>query len=502
MVPRSDRSLFAMLPGMAYRCLPDDRFTMLWVSDGAEALLGHEPAALVGPDAVPWREIIHPDDHELGRRTIAAALAIGTRFETAFRFVRRDGAVRWGFVRGCGVFDDAGALTAIEGFIQDITAFRQLEEARQEALDNLEAFFNADHIGFSVMRPVEDGRDAVFVLASPVIAQYYGRTVADLQGRRLRAVQPDATLVAQFLERLQALRDTGERQLWTVRATIGGAAMHVLLSMVRLDRWEGEPGHVAIAAVDISRQAEAEERLRRMQKLEAIGQLTTGLAHDFNNVLAAVSAHVELLAEQLRAEAAVADDAALSDTVRAELAGIRAAIGAGAALTTRLLATARQGTMPTRRIEVGPILDAVTLLARRLLGGGIRVVETRSAALPAIEADASQIEQALLNLVVNARDAMPSGGTLSIDAHVVPDAARAGGRLVVLAVEDTGEGMGAETQARAFEPFYTTKAEGRGTGLGLAMVAEACRAAGGEAVMRSSPGRGTRVELRLPAVAE
>lgn len=486
-------SLLSVLPGMLYRCLPDERFTMLSVSEGATELLGYAPTELVGADAVPWRSIIHPDDHEHGRQIIASAVAARRRFESSFRFCRKDGQVRWGFVRGQGLFGDDGQLEAIQGFIQDITAFRELEDAKRDALASLQAFFNAEHIGFSVIKMTEQGDDAVFVLPSVAIARYYAMTPDELRGKRMREVQPNTELVRQFIERAEWALRTRERQLWTVQSSTAGVRLTFLLSMVVLDRWDGQPDHLAIAAVDITRQSEAEERLRRMQKVEAIGVMAAGLAHDFNNVLTTLTAHVDLLTDTLRAPASTT----LVEEIDEELLAIRRAIDAGAELTKRLLLVARRGPAQARVVDVNAMLDTVGLLARRLLGKTVTVNETRSAPLPFIRADGGQIEQALLNLVVNARDAMPDGGTLSIEGSVTtsPDGAR---RMVVISVADTGMGMSRETLARAFEPFYTTKPEGHGTGLGLAMVLDACQQAGGHVDVQSEPGQGTRFELHLP----
>jgi PAS domain S-box-containing protein len=496
-MPEFENSLLALLPGMAYRCLPDEHFTMLAVSDGAFDLLGYHPHELVGPNAVPWRDIIHPDDHQLGRDVIKASLTAGRRFETEFRLRRRDGTQRWAFVRGQGVFDAAGRLQLIEGFIQDITSFRELEAARREALDSLEAFFDAEHIGLTVMRPVDDGTDALFVVSSPAIARYYGLTVGALRGKRLSEVQADRELVRQFMDRVRQMRLGDRRQLWTVSATTTEVRTHFLLSMVMLDRWNGQPGHIALAAVDISRQAEAEEQLRRVQKMEAVGQLAAGMAHDFNNVLTSIAAHADLMAESAQDSRSEHGALAFDEDLR----GMRAAIAAGVELTKRLLLVARRGPLRKQQVDVDALLDTVGLLARRLLGNQVEVVERRTRPLPLIEADGSQIEQALLNLIVNARDAMPTGGTLTIAAAVqlLPEHEQ---RLLVLSVSDTGCGMSEATRARAFEAFFTTKGEGHGSGLGLAMVQDACQCAGGRVEIDTEPGAGTRVSLILPVPAD
>ena len=248
---------------------------------------------------------------------------------------------------------------------------------------------------------------------------------------------------------------------------------------------------------EMARREAAEAALRQAQKMEAVGQLTGGIAHDFNNLLAVVLGNLELLAKRLP------DDPRLRRYVEGGLQGARR----GAALTQRMLAFSRRQDLKSETVDLSALVAGMTDLLVRSLGSTISVETRFPAQLALARIDAHQLEAALLNLAVNARDAMPRGGTIVIDAREETVAGGvpvglAAGRYVVVAVSDTGEGMDAATLARAAEPFFTTKAVGKGTGLGLAMVHGLAAQSGGTLRIESMPGRGTTVELWLPVADE
>lgn len=251
---------------------------------------------------------------------------------------------------------------------------------------------------------------------------------------------------------------------------------------------------------DISRERQRAAQLMQAQRMEAIGQLTGGIAHDFNNILTVVLGNVELLEMSLQ-----------GDQLNASLVReAREAAEIGARLTDRLLTFGRRQMLETRRINLNEFVLGLIELLRRTIGEDIDLSTSLESNLALTEADPGQVENALLNLAINARDAMQNGGVIMIETRnvTVDETAAAAmpelqpGRYVVLSVSDTGDGMSPEVKARAFEPFFTTKggSTGRGTGLGLATIYGFVKQSGGHATIASDPGRGTVVELFLPAL--
>ena len=254
--------------------------------------------------------------------------------------------------------------------------------------------------------------------------------------------------------------------------------------------------HVLGGLTDVSQRKQAEEALRQAQKIEAIGQLTGGIAHDFNNLLAVVMGNLELLQKRLPG------DERMARLVESALEGAQR----GAALTQRLLAFARRQDLRPAPVDVPALVRGMTDLLQRSLGPKVRVQTHFPLHLPPAQVDANQLEMALLNLAVNARDAMVDGGALDIGAEEVEAGAPLpeglpSGRYVKLVLADTGQGMDPDTLTRASDPFFTTKGLGKGTGLGLSMVQGLAAQSGGKLVLKSALGRGTTVELYLP-VAE
>ena len=266
-----------------------------------------------------------------------------------------------------------------------------------------------------------------------------------------------------------------------------------------LPQWlDGEVIGRVWSFLDITDRKRLEAEFLQAQKMEAIGQLAGGVAHDFNNLLSAVLGYSELLLMRL------AED----DPHRREVGEIRKAAERGASLTRQLLAYSRRQVMESRVVDLNDLVSRLTELLRRVIGEDIELILELAQRPGRVEVDPAQMEHALMNLAVNARDAMPSGGKLILcTASQELDAARAArlgglpvGSYVCLTVTDTGTGMDEGTRARIFEPFYTTKAAGKGTGLGLAMVQGVVQQSGGHIEVISSPGRGTTFRILIPSV--
>ena len=260
----------------------------------------------------------------------------------------------------------------------------------------------------------------------------------------------------------------------------------------------GEITHFVAIKRDLTEEKMLQAQLLQSQKLEGVGLLAGGIAHDFNNVLTVINTTVALVLDQLPPEG----------PLHSELTEVQSAAQRATLLTRQLLAFSRKQLLQPTVLDLNDILRNMVGLLRRLLGEDVELVTRLAADLPAISADAGQIEQVLVNLAVNARDAMPDGGVLMFETSVVEPSAAVGeappqsGRYAALIVRDTGVGMDHATQARIFEPFFTTKEMGRGTGLGLSTVYGIVAQSGGEIRVESSPGFGSAFTIVFPGVAD
>ncbi|AYV46987.1 hybrid sensor histidine kinase/response regulator [Caulobacter flavus] len=312
----------------------------------------------------------------------------------------------------------------------------------------------------------------------------------DAQGRVVRTNASDAHPFADAPEGAEALAAGQPVQVVTEEATLGGPVWTERQYVPLRD----EAGHLLVIERDVTDQKMAEIRLRQADKLQALGTLAGGVAHDFNNLLTAILGSLELAGRRL-------PDA---DKVRRYLDNASLAARKGAALTHRLLGFSRQQESQPKVVDVADTLMGMDAILVRTLGGAVRIAWDLPADLWPAHVEPDQLELAVLNLSVNARDAMPGGGVISISArnfamsgptarHDLPD-----GDYVLVTVRDTGEGISPELMARIFEPFFTTKPVGKGTGLGLSMVYGFAQRSGGAIDIESQPGEGTAVNLYLP----
>ena len=332
---------------------------------------------------------------------------------------------------------------------------------------------------------------------SNVVAQtIIGRELSDLHGKDLRSELEfrdpdggDVDLASDVVRPLEISRPDG-----TVSIVERSVAPLVGESGV-------ETGWVVVIR-DVTDRVRQEEQLRQSQKMEAIGRLTGGIAHDFNNLLTVILGYAKLLTEEISDDAV--GGAERADSLRADVDGIRKAALRSASLTRQLLAFGRHQIMERRIVDVNTIVSDMEKMLERLVTEEVRILVDLSAARSSVRADPSQIEQVIMNLAVNARDAMPHGGRLSIktrDECVTDDDSRPGakaGQYVVISVRDTGVGMEPSVVEKIFEPFFTTKPVGQGTGLGLSTVYGIVSQSSGFIDVRSAPGDGTSFLIYLP----
>ena len=361
-----------------------------------------------------------------------------------------------------------------------------ITEVELAGLREREPFYRAMFELNTAIKLLIDPIDGAIVDANPAAERFYGWPLAALRGMNIadinvlggpelhaeieRARVPRST-VFHFRHRL-ASGDVRAVDVYSGPVALGGRVF--LLSIIH----------------DVSARVALEEQLRRAQRLDAIGQLAAGVAHDFNNLLTIALASVERAARPLPPEHAAVGD----------LADVKRAVQQGAALTRQILAFARQQALAPQPTDLGALIRRVVAMLARVLGEHVAVAaELGAEEPPLIRIDPGQLELALVNLALNARDAMPGGGRLAF--RVAPDVGETARGRVHVVVEDTGAGMDADTCAHAFDPFFTTKPPGIGTGLGLATVYGLVSQSGGQVWIDSAPGAGTRVHLLLPIAA-
>jgi two-component system cell cycle sensor histidine kinase/response regulator CckA len=476
----------------------DANGTVLFDSDTGGRVLGFPSQEPVG---LTLSELVHPDFRADFVRQFDAALAhpgvLVVLAEMQFR--HRNG--EWVWLEGSAVNHIGnGAVRGVIVSLRDVTpqhatrqALQRSEDRRRERDALLRAAFMTASDAYAIIErdtgQILEVNDRLLKVFGFSREECVGHTSSDL-GMWFDTAQREA-----MVSRLKQQGEVQEFQLDARRKN--GDTFRAVYSITPLEV-EGRSPLYLSTMQDISEKVSLEAQLRQSQKLEAIGVLAGGVAHDFNNLLAVIVSYAELL---LR-------DPSASEVQRADLEEIRNAADRAAELTRQLLAFSRRQAMQPRVIDVNNVLTGIARMLRRLIGEDIqlRTIPCERGA-PAF-VDKGQLEQVLVNLTVNARDAMPGGGTLTVSvSRTELDEATAGilqlnrGPHVLVNVHDTGAGMDAATLARIFEPFFTTKEVGKGTGLGLATVFGIVRQSGGAIVAESELGKGTTFRIWLPLAA-
>jgi PAS domain S-box-containing protein len=490
------QSVLEAVPDVVFSVSTDLR-TLYYISPACTSVLGLTPEECAA-DPGRWRAVIHPDDRSRVVGEFERSAKAGRQASAEYRIVRADGSVRWIDETIVPVRENGGVVTRIDGIARDVTDRKGAEENLRASESRLKSV-------------VETALDAVITMDgggfitgwNQRAEAVFGWPASEAVGRRL----------AQTIIPPQH-REAHERGLTHFLATGHGPVLNRRIELTGLHRDGHEfPVELAISPVrqgdtwlfsafvrDITEQRKLEAQFRQAQKMEAVGRLAGGVAHDFNNLLTVITSYTDLLL----------DDLAPQDPRRADIEEIGKAAGSAAALTRQLLAFSRQQVLEPRALDLNAVVSGADTLLKRLLGEDIEVVTVLAPALGTVKADPGQIEQVIVNLAVNARDAMPEGGKLTIEtanlvmdeAYVREHPAAQPGPYVLLAVSDTGTGMDEQTQRRIFEPFFTTKEMGKGTGLGLATVYGIVKQSGGFIWVYSEPHHGTSFKIYLPLVEE
>jgi PAS domain S-box-containing protein len=447
-----------------------------------------------------WQEHLHPEDRSLRAAAIAEALRQGPHYEAEYRVLRPDGDVRVVHSEGEVARDEAGRPRRLFGVVQDITEGRRAHQAQRAAEQRLHHVVASSPAVLFTLR-VEGGEIRGIDWMSENVAAMLGYRPDETRGADwwLSNIHPEECdgVLAQF--RAEILGRDHSAAEYRFRHKDGHYCW--LRGETRLLRdGAGQPCEVVGSLAEITERKRLEDQFRQAQKMEAVGFLAGGVAHDFNNLLTIIAGYSELLLPEL----------APIDPRREMVAQIRQAGEQAAGLTRQLLAFSRQTVLEPRVLDLNEVVRENEKMLRRLIGEDVHLTAVLDSALRPVKVDAGQLGQVIMNLAVNARDAMPTGGELTIEtANVELDESAAAlgpearpGRYARLTVTDTGSGMTPEVRAHIFEPFFTTKGPGRGTGLGLATVYGIVKQSGGFISVYTEPGRGTAFKIYLPVVAE
>ncbi|MDH5567338.1 MAG: PAS domain-containing protein [Myxococcales bacterium] len=479
---------------------------------------------------------VHPDDRSRVRQAFRAFDESGERYEIDYRIVRPDGEARHVFEIGESILGATGRPVEVTGTLQDITEEHQIEESLQRAHEALEARVEVRTAELRKLnaaltaeiaereRAEEASREREILLRTAARVANLGYAVWDEQAQKYANVSEEYArlfgLTAEdFLARycnydmdLQTIHPDDRERYQAFDRAYRAAPVETEVEL-RLLRPDGEIRHARelmqpvfdasgrlvqsiLAVQDITSLKHTEEQLRQAQKMEAVGQLTGGVAHDFNNLLAVILGNLEL------AEGEIGAGAEAREWIQA---AIRAA-ERGANLTQRLLAFSRRQALHPEPVDANQLVQSLLDLLRRTLGAAIEIELSESADLWLSRVDRSQLENAILNLAINARDAMPGGGKLAIhtsnvcidDDYALAHTQLSPGHYVLVTVRDTGVGIAEKVLDHVFEPFYTTKDVGEGSGLGLSMVYGFVKQSGGHISIDSEEGQGTTVQIYLP----
>jgi len=452
-------------------------------NQAAERLFGHTAHAAIGRDLA---ELIIPpryrDAHRAGMRRFretGVAVILDKRLELAA--MRADGVE---FPCELTVVKVSGAdPPTFAGYVRDISERVQAEREYRELID---------FAPVGIYRTNAKGR---ILSANPALARMLGvKDPEQLVGRMITDFYVDPEERERLLSRFGTHGAVADLDVQWKK--VDGKPLRVQLNIRVLLDDEDRVSYLAFVR-DVSERYDLEQALQQAQKMDAVGRLAGGVAHDFNNILTAIMGYAEMLKGGL----------AEGDVRRADAEEIRRSALRAAELTQQLLAFGRKQILAPRVLDLGTVVRDLEPLLRRIIGPDVTVRTSIAPDLGRVEADPGRIEQVMLNLAANARDAMPDGGTLSIaleNGVLSPSAGPAetapAGAMVVLSVSDTGVGMDEKTQRHIFEPFFTTKEAGAGTGLGLATVYGIVHQSGGHVEVSSKPGAGSTFRLYLPRV--
>jgi len=487
-------ALLANLPGMAYRCRNDHAWTMEFVSQGCVDLTGYQPEDLLENKILSFNDVICPAYRGHLWEKWQETLRDHQVFEAEYEITTQSGETKWVWEQGEGVFDTEDHLIALEGFITDITE-RKRAEAERERLT-----LAIEQSGETIV--ITDAGGSILYV-NPAFTRVSDYTREEAMGRNVRMLQSGQHDTA-FYRNMWTVLGTGKTwegqlinkrkdgTLFTEQASISpvrDVAGHIVYFVaVKRD--------ITDQLLDQNEKEDLQAQLAQAQKMESIGRLAGGVAHDFNNMLQAILGYTEMALEQ------VPDNQPL----HSDLQEIQKVAKRSAALTRQLQTFARkQAALPTA-LQLNQSLEGMSNMLRRLIGEDVELIWKPGAQKDIVKIDPSQLDQIVANLCINARDALENAGHIMIETRNVTITEEESplfhgvqpGPYVLLSIQDDGEGMTPDVISHLFEPFFTTKQVGKGTGLGLSTVYGIVKQNHGHIEVESQPGKGSTFNIFLP----
>jgi len=488
------RLLIDSITDYAIYMLDESGIVTSW-NPGARRFKGYESAEIIGQH---FSRFYTEEDRKRGVPELALKMAReNQRFEGEGWRIRKDGTRFWVHVVIDPIFDPNGQLIGYAKVTRDLTERREAEETLRKSEEQFKLLVQSV-TDYAIYMLSPEGIITNWNSGAERIKGYTPQEIIGEHFSRFYGPEDVAAGIPQIGLETAAREGRFEKEGWRYRKDGSRFWANVVIDAIKTSG--GKLIGYAKITRDMTERKQAQEQLERArdamaqsQKMDAIGQLTGGVAHDFNNLLMAVLGSLELIRKRLP------EDAKLKLLLNNAFEGARR----GVSLTQRMLSFARRQELSITAVDIKTLVNGISDMLDRSLGPMMTIEFDIPDGLPSIKADANQLETALLNLTVNARDAMSGGGTITISARLTATPPMMGakalnGECVVLRVTDTGEGMDPDTLARAREPFFTTKGVGKGTGLGLSMVHGMAEQLGGRLRIESHRGKGTSVELWIP----
>jgi two-component system cell cycle sensor histidine kinase/response regulator CckA len=468
------RGLIEQLPFVTYVTEIEPAYRTMFVSPQIEELFGY-PVADWLADVHLWERVVHPEDLPIVKRAEVEARERHEPFELEYRVFRADGSIGWILDRMETIYDADGVPRTERGFLIDVTERHQSEQMFRAIFDN----------AFEAVLLLDD--DGCFVDANPAASTLFGLSRDELVGRLIGAfVEPGSDIADLW----RAFLSSGEATGAYVLVRSDGARRNIEYSA----KGHVLPGRHLTVLRDVTERMGLERELWRAHKLESVGRLAGGVAHDFNNMLTAIRGYAQLLAARSAPGSPEHHDATQIDV----------AAGRAADLTAQLLALGQRQTLQAQVVDLNRLVEELGEMAGRIVGETLEVTYDLDPDVCRVRVDPAQIQQVLLNLLANAADATAGHGSIVVrtaNARSLPDG-HEDGDFAVVSVEDFGSGLGEGAIETLFEPFFTTKGIGHGVGLGLAASYGIAKQSGGTIVVDSEVGRGSVFSVYLPEASD